>query len=784
MKTHIIPKPQIIQMTTNDFYFPDEIKIFVDKEDKQKAGYLADYLTSFLAVNPSYVDNEEDANIILKLDDSFTPGNADLAAIEEAYRLKLADSQIYLVSRSYRGLYYGCVTLKKLLQQNSSTEMRELTIIDYPDMKLRGISDDISRGQVSTLDNFKKIIAFISEQKMNTYMPYIEDVMAFDKYPNIGKDRGALTKTEIAELVKFANSRFVDIIPVFQTLGHYENILTQDEFVDYAEFPGAASLDVSNPDIYDFLDDLIKEVTAAFPGEYLHVGADESFDVGLGNSKALVEKSSIAEVHANHYKKVYNILKKYNRKMMMYGDIILRHPEILEMIPKDITIVDWHYGARDYYSSTKKFKDAGFQYIVSPSVWNFLTTYPANINALANIKYLTKSGLMNSSIGMINSNWGDYGAETFKELLYYGYAWSAQCAWSYSKSNISDFTKQFYNEYFGKYDVNVAYCHTTLSDPLNQVLWHEIWRHPLLKPKDPVWWEANVDKVAKILWQEMTLDDLEKSIKSLKEKNLNNSDVLDIWEFLSKLNRWYILKSKTTLALRDTTKLTKEKKKHLENLIMENVVRLETLKIDYSKIWKRYYKTDNLNLVQNKFDRLIQYFKETKEYLKSDTLPSPIIPSLWCYAKHKGEEYKDAEFEFEFNIEKPLKEAKLQLLGDSYAELYINGEYVDRVYARLTLSLSVDYKRIFYSDVKKYLRQGKNSFKVICRKYDAKGAAGFNILSELKYEDGTKDTLMTSKEWKFRIPGWEKPVPATAEKYRRDVIAPNFKTDRTSWIER
>jgi hypothetical protein len=82
---------------------------------------------------------------------------------------------------------------------------------------------------------------------MNTFMPYIEDVIELSGYPTIGVNRGALTKEEIKELHKFAAENFVDIIPIFQTLGHYENILTQPEFVKYAEFAGAASLDISNP---------------------------------------------------------------------------------------------------------------------------------------------------------------------------------------------------------------------------------------------------------------------------------------------------------------------------------------------------------------------------------------------------------------------------------------------------------------------------------------------------------------------------------------------------------
>jgi len=327
-------------------------------------------------------------------------------------------------------------------------------------------------------------------------------------------------------------------------------------------------------------------------------------------------------------------------------------------------------------------------------------------------------------------------------------------------------------------------CHTILSNPLNQVLWHEIWRHPLLEPKKSVWWEPQIHQVSKTVWNEMTISQLTSSIESLKHKVKSNSEQLEIWTFLSKLYHWYILKSKTNLLLRDTTVSMNRKREKLVTMILENILRLETLKVEFKSIWTKYYKPDNLNMIEDKFNRLIQYFKEIKEELKNDKLTSPLLPNKWCYAKVGKNDYKEAEFEYSFEINKPVVTAKLQLLADTYAELYINGEYVDRVYARRTLSLAVDYRRIIYRDINKYLKEGENEIRVICKNFNARGAAGFNIISEIDYSDGSKDIIATSDDWKFKLPGRSDLYDAAAEDYRREVIAPNFETNRTSWIER
>jgi hexosaminidase len=246
------------------------------------------------------------------------------------------------------------MSLIQLLEKTENNQLDFLEIVDWPDMKVRGISDDVSRGQVSTLENFKKIIRHIARYKMNTYMPYLEDMLIFKDHPLIGKDRGALTREEITEILIFAEKYYVEVIPIFQTLGHYENLLVLEEYVKYAEFPGAASLSVSNDSVYIFLEEMLKEVFEMFPSEYFHMGADESYDVGLGESKYLVDETDIATVHANHYKKVYDICKKYGKKVLMYGDIILQHPEILSQIPKDIIIVDWHYRTGNQISFHQK----------------------------------------------------------------------------------------------------------------------------------------------------------------------------------------------------------------------------------------------------------------------------------------------------------------------------------------------------------------------------------------------------------------------------------------------
>ncbi len=807
----IIPTPQIIKISSGVFSFsPNSIIRISDEELEFTAKQIASSLDKYFDVEPSISTVKGNINLLI-VEELPLPKSVDSTIQKQAYQLVIDNNMISIRSTTNRGIFYGAMSLIQLIENSHSMQLPKVNIIDWPDMDIRGISDDISRGQVSTIDNFKRIINFIARYKMNTYMIYLEDMLEFKSYPSIGKHRGALTKSEVEEIVEYAAKRYIDVIPIFQTLGHFENILSQEEFLEYAEYPGAASLRVSEEKTYDFIENLLNEVFELFPSEYINIGADESYDVGRGKSKELASKKGIAKVHAEHYKKVYDICIKNNKKVMMYGDIILNHPDILDMIPKDIIIVDWNYNASSNFTSTNLFRDAGFNYFVSPSVWNFRTTFPTYQIALPNIKGFIKSGIANGAMGMINSNWGDYGAETFKEFVLFGYAWSAQCSWNLGESKISEFNDAFFADFFGLDDDGLNGLYKTFSNQFNQMQWHEVWRHPALSLSSGGWWESRTNREETISWMQWTLPKTYDIIDEFYPIVTRNQDHLELLRYLLFLDYWYINKLKTQYYLSQKLKLyTLQKKLQKKNsndeeirqqinwieeelksvditsMVNLNISELNNLKYHYEQIWLNYYKHENLNLILDKFDRLIAYFNEIKEQLVNDTLINPEIKSKWLYCKkNRRRSYDKAEFKKEFTIKGEINEAPLQLMGDSYAELYINNKFVGKVTARRSLSLITEHKRFLLLDVSDYLKSGKNKIVVKAKSFAGRTGAGFNLIAEINTDDG-KLIIMSDKTWRSRPSNnkkakWRK---AITKKYKYTVIAPNFKTMRTSWIER
>ncbi|PIQ09311.1 MAG: hypothetical protein COW71_07225 [Ignavibacteriales bacterium CG18_big_fil_WC_8_21_14_2_50_31_20] len=809
VKNMIIPTPQIIKLTNGTIKLTEEISIVIKNK---KLNFIANQIVESLknSFNINGKISNTDGLIYLNIVESLANIEVDKNLYNQAYNLLITNNKIEINATTEKGLFYGAMSLIQLIEHNSTREIQTLEVYDWPNMELRGISDDISRGQVSNLQNFKRIIYFISRYKMNVFMPYLEDMLQLKSYPSIGKNRGALSNKEVKEIVAYASERYVEVIPIFQTLGHFENILTSREFVDYAEFPGAASLAVTEAKTYVFLENMLKEVFALFPSEYINIGADESYDVGYGKSKTLTKKVGSAKVHTEHYKKIFQFCKANNKKVLMYGDVILNHTDILNLIPKDVIIVDWHYGATKKYISTDIFKNAGFEFIVSPSVWNFRTTFPTYQIALPNIKTIIHDGLLNGSKGMINSNWGDYGAETFKEFVLFGYAWSAQCSWNYEDSNLSEFNNSFFADFFGIDDYKLNSLYKTFSTVFNQLQWHELWRHPVLELPTSAWWAPRINPEEISSWMNWTLPDVFKTLENFEQLVTKNKDHFELLRFLIHLDFYYSKKLETNYYLRAILQLkkleqelsnskSKEKeinieissiKKRLsevsiEELINQNISELQILKAKYEMLWLKYYKKENLNMIMDKFDRLITYFEETKEDTQSDILKEPTIESKWIYApKLRNKAYDKAEFKREFTINNQIENAQIQLIADTHAKLYINDKYVGEIYSRRSLSLLTEYDRILFLDAKKYFTKGKNKITIEAESHKGTTGAGINFIGQIVTSNGSFEVLSDEK-WLSRSAesksNWEKSI---IKEYKFKIIAPNFDRKRTSWIER
>lgn len=220
--------------------------------------------------------------------------NADLPA--EGYTIDIAPGKIVIKSAGEAGKYYGLQTLFQLLREGKGT-LTTGSLSDAPRYAYRGFMWDVSR-HFFTVDEVKKVIDQMARLKMNSFHWHLSDDQGFriesKKFPKLNEigavradERGSgyYTQEEIKEVVAYAETRHIDVIPEIDLPGHttaiiaaYPEMSCSGEPVQVGVGGGIYSRILCGGDekVYEFLYELLDEVLPLFKSEYFHLGGDEA----------------------------------------------------------------------------------------------------------------------------------------------------------------------------------------------------------------------------------------------------------------------------------------------------------------------------------------------------------------------------------------------------------------------------------------------------------------------------------------------------------------------------
>ena len=367
----------------------------------------------------------------------------------EGYALITAGSVVTIIGATPEGVFYGLQTLKQMVTgSGASAALHGAVIRDWPAMRYRGIQDDLSRGPVPTLEFQKHQIQTFAAYKLNVYSPYFENTYAYISNPLAAPPGGALTPADAAALIAFAKPYHVTIIPEQESFGHLHHLLTWEQYQPLAETPHGDVLAPGQPASLNLITQMFTELAVEFPSPFLHIGADETVELGLGQTQDDVTKRGLGPVYLDFLQQIHSTLTPFHRRLLFWGDIALTSPELLPALPADfkhdMIAVPWQYNpeSKGFARYITPFTNAGIETWVSPGVNNWRRVYPNYGMALANIQGFVRDGQSLGATGTLNTVWNDDGEGLFNSD-WYGVLFGAAAAWQHGESSIPDFQQSF-----------------------------------------------------------------------------------------------------------------------------------------------------------------------------------------------------------------------------------------------------------------------------------------------------------------------------------------------------
>jgi hexosaminidase len=437
----LVPYPRQLTSKTGSLRLSGIVTLSVEADsasDRFAAGLLASELKEVEQLDSRQSRGTNGALALVRAD---SPRGAQLLrdagitfpaeARDEGYVLLATPRQATVIAQTDAGIFYGAQTLRQMIHPlpAGGATIDAAQIVDWPALRWRGVQIDLSRGPISKLSSIERDIALLAEFKVNVYVMYFENTFDYRTLPLWAAPGGAITPDEAARIVTYAAQYHVTVIPEQEAFGHVHLGLQSERYQDLNELPYGGLLSPAAPGSLDFIGKMFAELAPIFPGPFLHIGADETAELGTGRSESMLADKGPGALYLDYLKAIDQRLAPYHRKVLFWGDIAQAHPELLSQLPKDMIAVPWVYSAeKSYVKEIEPFTKAGLETWVAPGVSNWNQIFPDYSTAVPNIRDFVRDGRSLGSTGIINTNWNDDG-ESFFAFAWYGFADGAAVGW-------------------------------------------------------------------------------------------------------------------------------------------------------------------------------------------------------------------------------------------------------------------------------------------------------------------------------------------------------------------
>lgn len=267
---------------------------------------------------------------------------------------KNADSAVIYVCEDYQ-IFRSILSLRMMKDEYYEENV-------YFDT-LCAMFDGSQANSILNVKSAKRMMLYLASMGYNMMMLYTEDCYEIEGEPHFGNMRPRYTKADFAELDDYAYSLGIELVGCIQVLGHMTDAIRKPKYMKISDRPDI--LMVGEEETYEFIEKMIRTMSENLRSRRIHLGLDEAWDLGRGNYLKKHGYKEQSDIMAEHLERVAEILKKYNMRPMMWGDMFFRgksktadfydsevrfNEEDKKTVPENMGIIYW-----DYYHTDKEF---------------------------------------------------------------------------------------------------------------------------------------------------------------------------------------------------------------------------------------------------------------------------------------------------------------------------------------------------------------------------------------------------------------------------------------------
>jgi hexosaminidase len=294
----------------------------------------------------------------------------------EGYQLTVTQKNVRIDATTPAGAFYGVQTLYQLLpveieknglSENAVWSIPCVRIEDKPRFSWRGMHLDVGR-HFCSMDSVKRYIDMIASYKMNTFHWHLTEDQGWrieiKKYPRLTTagawrketmgDRtphgGFYSQDDIREIVEYARQHFITVVPEIEMPGHSQAALTAYPELSCSGGPFTVATEwgvfndvycAGNEKTFQFVEEVINEVSALFPGPFFHIGGDECPKLRWSNCKRCQDRIAANGLKNEEELQSY-FIKRVEQMLNARGKRLVGWDEILEGgLPPKATVMSW-----------------------------------------------------------------------------------------------------------------------------------------------------------------------------------------------------------------------------------------------------------------------------------------------------------------------------------------------------------------------------------------------------------------------------------------------------------